>query len=1015
MGKHGIYFDQKDVEILQLVNRILDKRKSGTDNGMLNPDLHPHGIKELVDTPVARMAYAVVNLLRNLETGSVQARDRLVGLKILYDEVLSSAHTSLRRNTARVLMQIMKGMVRAYGNEQLQLRLAHDFRAAAQGTPRIVRRLLRRYYLPEMSEDWNQLAFDDHVYDMNTKGRKSPTHLIMDAWIKGLRTLTVVYDNCVAIDAAQELLSAASIVDITVRVGLEFKTPFRGRFVNVLWIPRGFSSHQDFLDFLRSPKMALLAARGRDVVSWQRDLVLNMLSVWNDVLRPGYAASYDIAIPPLGTDDFLNFVGRGHASKPRLAECLNKLVRPFVEERLAEFEERSEDDLSDAERLLRTSLEGICSDTIQDEWLNEDIHPELPHITLPDDLDSLPQLLRLTPHQLMKELAAVNAGFRMVLCTTDLTVQDVLELLWDCHGIITHLEIFNMRGWIEGRMPNIHEIGELQEALNSGQGPRLKQMVRQMIREMHDSGDDERAAKFGDILRNVPTLWEHYRHQPLKSRIGTGSASRTRTFGMGLAVVQTLPTRSAKMLREIAVTRVPIPVSAPVEEHWISSEPSHPDRFLSFLRGFSWLPGCSRLGMVRRRQWVSPRDSLRVSTQGNIANLGGISSNNGDPAVDEEMRESLRKPGVRYLSSSAVNWLKVLAGFIPSLISFLYTQDWWFLAWFGTFIWFGITGVRNILQMVMAAKGISRSTLMHWRDHVSINRLCDSLMYTGISVFLLEVMVRVWLLEDGFGISVVDQPAIVFGVLNIVNGFYIFAHNIYRGFPRTAAIGNLFRSALAIPVSTAYNAGFFALFTVCGVENPAFYLVPSAAVISKLASDTVAAVIEGFADSHMNMHIRGLDYRAKLESVFDCYTRLELLFPQEDALIKLARPGGLGGRGGVEALNLERRLIVNALDLMYIWYYQPRAQDSFRQLVRNMTGADRTVFALSQLVLMREREVSQLMVDGLVGRNFGRPLAFFLNKRKEYVKSVVHLCKPGHSRGLRARNAVFGNDRFRAA
>ena len=314
--------------------------------------------------------------------------------------------------------------------------------------------------------------------------------------------------------------------------------------------------------------------------------------------------------------------------------------------------------------------------------------------------------------------------------------------------------------------------------------------------------------------------------------------------------------------------------------------------------------------------------------------------------------------------------------------------------------------MRNVIQMVLAAKGMSRNTLMHWRDHVSINRLCDSLMYTGISVFLLEVMVRVWLLEKGFGVTVREQPLIVFTVLNIVNGFYIFSHNIFRGFPKTAAVGNLFRSALAIPVSSAYNTGFWHLLLLCGIPDPSFYLIPSAAVVSKLASDTVAAVIEGFADSHMNMHMRALDYRNKLQSIFDCYTRLELLFPQEDALVKLARPGGLGGRGGTEAA-----LIVNALDLLYIWYYQPRAQDAFKQMIRNLTNADRKAFALSQLVLMRERDVSQLMVDGLVGRDFGRPLAFFLSRRKAYVRDIVHLCKPSQTRQVQTKKTIFGAER----
>ena len=88
------------MDILKLVNRILDSRTPSAES-LSDPNLHPHGIKELVDTPVARMAYAVVNLLRNLESGGGQARDRLLALRILYDEVLNSAHTMLRRNGAR--------------------------------------------------------------------------------------------------------------------------------------------------------------------------------------------------------------------------------------------------------------------------------------------------------------------------------------------------------------------------------------------------------------------------------------------------------------------------------------------------------------------------------------------------------------------------------------------------------------------------------------------------------------------------------------------------------------------------------------------------------------------------------------------------------------------------------------------------------------------------------------------------------------------------------------------------
>src|SRR5690606_4241623 len=142
-----------------------------------------------------RIAYTVISLLTSLEIGKVS--DRLSALRTLRDEVMSTAEGTLRTNTARVLVQIMKELVRARGDDERQLELAHDFRVTAAGNPRKVREQLRRHYLLEMPEEGNQIAFDDHVHDANTKGRKSPTHLIMDAWIKGIRRLTVIYYNFV--------------------------------------------------------------------------------------------------------------------------------------------------------------------------------------------------------------------------------------------------------------------------------------------------------------------------------------------------------------------------------------------------------------------------------------------------------------------------------------------------------------------------------------------------------------------------------------------------------------------------------------------------------------------------------------------------------------------------------------------------------------------------------------------------------------------------------------------------
>ena len=546
--------------------------------------------------------------------------------------------------------------------------------------------------------------------------------------------------------------------------------------------------------------------------------------------------------------------------------------------------------------------------------------------------------------------------------------------------------------------------------INQGLAPRMKQMVRQMIRQMEVVGDEERLEKFHAILRDIPKLWAAYRHEPLKSRLGSNSASRSRSYGMGLAIRETLPRRALASMKKAGSQQSAIPIYSPVEEQIRYNEPENPSPGQALLAHFRFLPGCGHLGMERRRVWRAASEDCRVSNKGNMVNLGGLSPFQGNGLTDAPQGEEARPDG-RYLNSSLSNCLKVLLGFIPAFVSFIYTQDWWFLAWFGTFIWFGITGVRNVVQMVMAARGAKRSTLTHWREHVSVKRICDSLMYTGISVLLLEVMIRVWLLEDCFGVTVAEQPVLVFTVLNIVNGFYIFAHNVYRGFPREAAIGNLFRSALAIPVSSLYDFILFHLLLFWGIADPHLYLVPSAAVISKMASDTVAAIIEGYADSQVNLRMRRWDYESTIKRIFDCYTQLELLFPREDALICLARPGGLRGRGGEEAQRLERILIICALDLMYFWFYQPRAQEAFRHKVRSMAEADRAVLLSAQLVLMREREVSQFLVDGLLGRNFSKPLAFFLDRRKEYLRLMARICILSKPREAPACPVLFGEDK----
>jgi len=192
-------------------------------------------------------------------------------------------------------------------------------------------------------------------------------------------------------------------------------------------------------------------------------------------------------------------------------------------------------------------------------------------------------------------------------------------------------------------------------------------------------------------------------------------------------------------------------------------------------------------------------------------------------------------------------------------------------------IWFAITGVRNILQAVLGGGGLKRSPLLQWNSLISWSRVADSLLFTGFSVPLLDLVVKTILLDNTLGITTSTNPVQLFAFMALANGVYISSHNIFRGLPRSAIIGNFFRSILSIPLAIFFNsilAGGMHMAMLPGVEDA---LQKWAAVTSKLASDTVAAVIEGLADRHNNVRVRLADYRAKLIAMYDAFARLDLL------------------------------------------------------------------------------------------------------------------------------------------
>lgn len=990
------YFDRKDYDLLRIVCDVVEREDAPSHKKLLAPYMHPHGIKEMAATRGLRIAYAVVHLLGSLETG--KAEDRLAALRGLHAEVLTTAQGGLRRNTARVLVQLMKDMVRAHGDTLTQLMFARDFREACSGKPRVIRRHLARYHLLEMPEDQSQIAFDDHVHDANTKGRKSCTHLVLDAWIKGIKSLTVVYYNHVTREAASELLEAARILELKVRIGIEFNPRLRSRFLKLIWVPGGFAAPTEFLDFLAQPATQAFMAESRQVSLFHQAYVSKVFDRFNEAHRPALNRELAVELPPLSRADFTRFVGTGQASLQHLGKFIHDALLPLMQRQAAQLRHELASATGPERDEIRQQLQRLAkldTDEIIDRYLAPTRNPALPSPDIPTDDPSAPSLLRLSPAELCQRLQDIHPAGRITLSLGNLRVEEVLEILYDCRGAVTHLEIVNMKDRALGREIDRERIHALQDALNTSNVVKLKKLIREIIEAVPSRSVRE---KLEEILYDISTLHAIYRKTPLASCIGTDSTGQSsRLYGMGMVVEDTLPGRTRKRLHELTESqgkRIDVLAAARKRVTELPEDERAPERGMLHALATA-MPRLKRFVRPRSVEWLAETYRLTPGQPGNVWLLGGVQREHGpETGLGPEPPAPPappRRPHPRYLNSSLKIGLKVLAGFIPAALTFGLTKDWWVLAFFGAFIWFGITGLRNIIQMVLATGGLVRSSLLRWNDLVSWDRLADSLLYTGFSVPLLDYLVKTLFLNGLCDITLATSPLALYSVMALANGLYIMSHNILRGLPKGAAFGNLFRSVLSIPLALLYSDAIVLALRASGHADAAQLVEPWAAVISKFASDCVAGLIEGLVDRAQATRLRAWDYRTKLNQLFDTFQQLELIFPQEDVLGLLESPRQFMLTMSYEHKGLENIIIVNALDLLYFWMYQPRARTVLAGLLQDMSVEERKVFLLSQYVLLREREISQLFLDGLVGKNFAPALAFYLDTSRRYLEDIQSL------------------------
>jgi hypothetical protein len=1007
--RYRLYYDDDDYQLRRMVNKLISHGQTPSSlRRLFEPGLHPRGIKELAAPSSLRIASAMIDLLGTLEHGT--ASERLAALRVVRAEALHDSGHTLRLNAARVLLQIMKEILRAKGDKRKQLGLAHDFRKVSSGKPRLIRRQLCNYHLLEMPEAWNQIAFDHHVHDANTKGRKSPTHLIMDAWIKGIRFLGVIYYNEVKAEVAAELLEAAEIMGIDVRIGVEVRARLRDKYVQLIWSPRGFLGRQDFLRFLEEPNVRRFLQEGREVVVYETRHILELLHSFNRNHLPTINEAFGIDAQPLEEDGFLESVGCGQASLVHLAEYAHRTILPYLQRRsgelLAGYGSASEAEKARIQERVM-SFDRFVPETLVEEHLRPEMNPAVPDLRIPIEKNDVPLMLRLSTAKMIDKLEALPCRSRITLNPSNLSPADVLEVLYEGRGRITHLEIYNVKDWAQGRTEHRVLINEIRLVINSGNVMEAKRLVREILHLVEtESHDPLLADNIRAILADLRTLLGFYKMSRLRSRLGSDSIGHsTHGRGMGLVVVPSLPWRARQEIRRDS-DRI-LPVTTMVRRHIMVVKSGHPpirrlqaQRDLS-IEAFSYEPSSQEV------TWSLGHNSTTLAEKGNIASLGGWSSAPGSNGLSRPLppdnTAAEEHPKVGHVNSLLLNGGKVSLGFLPAFLTFYLTKEWWVLVYFGAVIWFGITGFRNILQSVIGGGGLRRSSLLNWKDLVSWNRVTDSLMFTGFSVPLLDYLVKDLLLAGSFEITTATNPIVLYSVMALANGVYISSHNVYRGLPTGAVIGNFFRTILSIPVAICLNYLIIQISVSAGI--PKITALSSiqlfAAIISKTASDIVAAVIEGTADRQHNLSQRKRDYEEKLSQIYDVYGRLETAYPEQDVLTLLEYPKRLFGELEKRNNTLLRDVVIDSLDLLYFWWHQPRAQTAFKHQVDQLSSDELLFLLQSQQVLKRKRIVSKMLLEGLVGKRFERALSFYLSYSDKYLQVFEMLVSRSLSRNLR--------------
>lgn len=196
------------------------------------PESHPLGVNRWFKKRRMSIAESYITVVTELE--SKYSQSRIEALKALAAVALNSKSLSMPLNTARVQLALIKEAVKHRQDKRRQLEMLADFSLSTAAQKQTISRLCDELNLVELPEAGLRLCdfdygWDSHVHDSTTYGRKNPTQLVIDAFIKGISRLTIAYGSVMDREKMGEAIEAGRLLGVGVRIALEFSAHFDGR------------------------------------------------------------------------------------------------------------------------------------------------------------------------------------------------------------------------------------------------------------------------------------------------------------------------------------------------------------------------------------------------------------------------------------------------------------------------------------------------------------------------------------------------------------------------------------------------------------------------------------------------------------------------------------------------------------------------------------------------------------------------------------------------------------------